>query len=88
MPTIVDDSAIACWCTPSSTSRVATIGLALSGILVKGMMAMAPQRINDIAWGYPEVVKILEVTSPQLASFSGLYSQRINFSRRCQGSFI
>lgn len=79
MPTIADDSAIACWCTPSSTSRVATIGLALSGILVKGMMAMAPHRIYDIAWGYPEVVRILEVTSPQSASFSGSYLQRINF---------
>lgn len=70
MPTIVEDSARACWCTPSSTSRVATIGLALSGILVKGMMAMAPHKMYDIAWGYPDVVKIFEVTGIQLASYS------------------
>lgn len=65
---MVDDSARACWCTPSNTSRVATIGLAFSGILVKGMIAMAPHRIYDIAWGYPDVVRILEVTSIQSAS--------------------
>lgn len=64
---MVDDSARACWCTPSNTSRVATIGLALSGILVNGMIAMAPQRIYDIACGYPDVVRILEVTSFQSA---------------------
>lgn len=72
MPTMADDSARACWCTPSSTSSVATIGLALSGILVKGMMAMAPHSMYDIAWGYPDVVRILEVTSIQLASLSEL----------------
>jgi hypothetical protein len=64
---MVDDSASACWCTPSNTSKVATIGLALSGILVNGIIAMAPQRIYDIAWGYPDVVRILEVTGIKLA---------------------
>lgn len=74
MPTMVDDSARACWCTPSNTSRVATIGLALSGIFVNGMIAIAPQSIYDMPWGYPDVVRILEVTSIQLADHYARFS--------------
>lgn len=63
MPSMDEDMARERVSRPKRTSSVLTIGLALSGILVNGMMAIQMAIKTDMPGGNPGVRKMLLVTS-------------------------
>jgi len=65
-PTKLGESGTCPGCKPRKLSTVVKIGRALRGILVMGMIAMHMTISTEIAFGYPSVTKIFDVTSSRI----------------------